>query len=230
MWGFGFPPHPSFSELNIVSLPWLSSLHWTKGSIFTTEYSVSSSPKKSLETTVFHLSRLALLRSYGEPPELHTGLCPAALPSKRDALPKLGWSWGLPVPTSSSEPAGWGLTSRSLLFQASGSLATLSNPLSPKSQLVTCKWEVLQGGAGEPSTVTLETGSPPTRLISTIWENMVSVFSFATAIRVVNLDYRPEWPDYAVKCLFLRDCVERARCHTSSCSFHSSSSWYSTPS
>lgn len=151
--------------------------------------------KKSLEMTVCHLLWQALLRgacglgwSYVGPPELHAGLCPAALPSKRDALPKPGWSWGPPTPTSTSTPAGGGLTCRSLLFQVLGGLTMLSNPLLPKSQLVTCKWDMLRGGGGEPSAVTVEMGSPPTGLISAIWENMVSVFSFVTAIRVVNLD------------------------------------------
>lgn len=153
----------------------------------------------------------------------------AALPSKHDALPKAAWGWGLPAPTSSSEPTGWGLTSRSLLSQALGNLITLSKPLLPKIPAGDRRWEMLQGVGGDLSTVTLEMESPPTRLISTIWENMVPVFSFETAIHVVNLDYGPERSDYAVKGLFLRGSVERARCRTSSCSFHSSSNWYFTP-
>lgn len=79
------------------------------------------------------------------------------------------------------------------------------------------------GGGGEPSVVTVEMGSPLAGLISAIWENMVSVFSFVTAIPVVKLDYRAERPDYAVKCLLLRDCVERVRSRASPCSLHSSS-------
>lgn len=61
------------------------------------------------------------------------------------------------------------------------------------------------GAGGGVSAVTVEIGSPPTRLISAIGENMASIFSFVTAIYVVNLDYRAEQPDYAVKCLLLRD-------------------------
>lgn len=132
-----------------------------------------------------------------------------------------------PHPLLSPQVGGWPLGHCS--FKLWESLIMLSKPLLPKSQLVTCEWEALQGRGGDLSAVTLEMGSPPIRLISTIWENMVSVFSFVTAIRVVNLYYRPEWSDNAVKGLFLRGSVEWARCHTSSCSFHSSSNWNFTP-
>lgn len=222
-----FPILPSRLEHSLSALIQFFALNQTEH--FYNRIISSSSHKESLESSVCHLSWLALFRracelgwSYREPPELHTGLCPAALPSKHDALPKGAWGWGLPAPTSSSEPAGWGLTSRSLLFQALGSLTMLSKPLLPKSQLVTCKWEVLQGKGVELSYCHSGKGIS-SELIFTIWENMVSVFSFVTVICVVNLDYRSEWSDYAVKGFFLRGSVEQARCCTSSCAFHRSS-------
>lgn len=165
--------------------------------------------------------------SYVGPPELHAGLCPAALPSKCNALQNQGDAEGLlpQHPLLHPQAGGWpvGRCCREF-WEAS----LLSNPLLPKSLLVTRKWKVPRGGGGEPSVVAVEMGSPLTGLISAIWENTVSVFSFVTAIPVVKLDYRAERPDYAVKCLLLRDCVEGVRCRASPCSLHSSSGWFFT--
>lgn len=73
--------------------------------------------------------------SYEGPPELHTGLCPAVLPSKCNALPNPGWCRGHPAPTSPSAPPGrgWPVGRCCRKFREA---SLLSNPLLPKSLLV----------------------------------------------------------------------------------------------
>lgn len=61
---------------------------------------------------------------------------------------------------------------------------------SPLAQVLASDLQVRGASGRRWAAVTVEMGSPPTRVISVIWENVVSFFSLVTATHIISLDYR----------------------------------------